>query len=167
MRPKSMATVVEVLRSETRPASSTPIECSVIAASVRSGSMSDSEPMKVVLPTEKPTATTILTTVGGASGVPAAAAEPGASAGVPCGATSERGNAIENTLQDAEAGCGGRGLREGADPVDAEVAGLGQVADQDPHDPDGQVHVGRELGDGQVLRAGELEDLATLGRQAD
>ncbi len=59
MRPKSMATVVVVLRSVTPPASSTPTECSVIAASVDSGSMSEIDPMKVVLPTANPPATTI------------------------------------------------------------------------------------------------------------
>ena len=64
MRPKSIATVVEVLRSVTPPASSTPSECSVIAASVDSGSMSEIEPMNVVLPTANPPATTILTVMG-------------------------------------------------------------------------------------------------------
>ncbi len=68
MRPKSMATVVVVLRSLTPPASSTPRLCSVIAASVDSGSMSEIDPMKVVLPTAKPPATTILTTVGATTG---------------------------------------------------------------------------------------------------
>src|SRR6478609_238971 len=94
MRPKSIATVVVVLRSDTPPASSTPTECSVIA-----GSMSEMEPMKVVLPTAKPPATTIFTTVGATlPAVPAGAAT----------AASEGGNAIENTLQHAEGQ--GRGL---------------------------------------------------------
>src|SRR6218665_2146889 len=99
MRPKSIATVVVVLRSDTPPSSSTPTECSVIAASVLRGSMSEMEPMKVVLPTAKPPATTILTTVGATlPAVPAGAATP----------ASEGGNAIENTLQHAEGQ--GRGL---------------------------------------------------------
>ena len=68
IRPKSIATVVEVLRSDTPPASSTPTECSVIAASVESGSMSEMEPMKVVLPTANPPATTILTVMGATGG---------------------------------------------------------------------------------------------------
>ena len=93
MRPKSIATVVVVLRSVTPPASSTPTECSVIAASVLSGSMSEIEPMKVVLPTAKPPAMTILTTVG--------ATAPAAPAGAAT-AASEGGNAIENTLQHAQ-----------------------------------------------------------------
>src|SRR4029079_8276953 len=93
MRPKSMATVVAVLRSVWPPASSTPTEWSVMAASVRSGSMSEMEPMKVVLPTAKPPATTILTTVGAT--LPAVPAGAGTAA-------SEGGNAIENTLQHAE-----------------------------------------------------------------
>src|SRR5665647_153406 len=90
MRPKSMATVVVVLRSVTPPASSTPTECSVMAASVFSGSMSEIDPMKVVLPTAKPPAMTILTTVG--------------ASGVSLGATAalEGCDAIEDTLQKAE-----------------------------------------------------------------
>src|SRR5680860_1449837 len=115
MRPKSIATVVAVLRSVCPPASSTPSECSVIAASVRRGSMSDSDPMNVVLPTANPPATTILTTVGAASGAISDDGGVGWPAGA-AGATSERGNAIENTLQDAEAGrrvVGGQPQRPG------------------------------------------------------
>src|SRR6478735_9146022 len=82
MRPKSIATVVVVLRSDTPPASSTPTECSVIAASVLSGSTSEIEPMNVVLPTAKPPATTILTTVGAVRD--AAAAPPGCAAAAGC-----------------------------------------------------------------------------------
>src|SRR3954464_1082379 len=116
MRPKSIATVVEVLRSDTPPASSTPRECSVIAASVESGSMSEMDPMKVVLPTANPPATTILTVMGAVagSGWPTGAC----CAGAPLvgGATSERGNAIENTLQDLELGSGrSRRRRTGVD----------------------------------------------------
>src|SRR5436305_14036298 len=61
-RPKSMATVVVVL-SGTWDRSSTPALASVITASVVSGTISETEPTKVVLPTPKPPATTILTDV--------------------------------------------------------------------------------------------------------
>src|ERR671933_1642301 len=63
MRPTSMATVVVVL-----PwiwlVSSTPRLAVVMAASVVSGMISETAPTKVVLPTPKPPAMTILTGVG-------------------------------------------------------------------------------------------------------
>ena len=61
-RPKSMATVVVVL-SGTCDRSSTLAAGRVIAASVVSGVISETAPTKVVLPTPKPPATTILTDV--------------------------------------------------------------------------------------------------------
>src|SRR5690554_5497801 len=99
IRPKSIATVVVVLRSVTPPASSTPTECSVIAASVLSGSMSEIEPMNVVLPTAKPPATTILTTVSTTTAPPTGVRS--------VTAASEGGYAIENTLQHAQGQGGG------------------------------------------------------------
>src|SRR5690242_10374388 len=65
-RPKSMATVVVVL-SGTCDRSSTPALAAVITASVVSGVISETDPTKVVLPTPKPPATTILTDVIAAS----------------------------------------------------------------------------------------------------
>src|SRR3546814_1354305 len=59
-RPKSMATVVVVLASEPRRWS-TRAPTLVIAASVRSGGISDRAPTKVVLPAPKPPATTNFT----------------------------------------------------------------------------------------------------------
>ncbi len=120
IRPKSIATVVVVLVAPASPASSTPSECSVIAASVVSGSMSEIEPMNVVLPTAKPPAMTIFTTVG-AAGISdaecrgAGIGEPGGTTtGAPPGGTpysslpelvrSECADAIEDTLQNAERG---------------------------------------------------------------
>src|SRR4051812_34780524 len=64
MRPKSMATVVDDLVVDAAPASSTPSDTCVMAASVVSGSISEIEPTKVVLPTANPPATTILTGTG-------------------------------------------------------------------------------------------------------
>src|SRR5512138_1939641 len=62
MRPKSMATVVVVL-PWTWCVSSMPVEALVIAASVRSGSISEIAPTKVVFPTPNPPAMTNLTDV--------------------------------------------------------------------------------------------------------
>ncbi len=74
-RPKSMATVVVVL-SGTWDRSSTPVLAAVITASVVSGVISETDPTKVVLPTPKPPATTILTDVIAASpAVPRTGAE--------------------------------------------------------------------------------------------
>src|SRR5829696_6035632 len=61
-RPKSMATVV-VRLSGVAARSSTPTLASVITASVVSGTISDTEPTKVVLPTPNPPATTIFADV--------------------------------------------------------------------------------------------------------
>src|ERR1700733_11600529 len=60
MRPKSIATG-GVFWSGTWERSSTSVEATVMTASVVSGVISDTEPTKVVLPTPKPPATTILT----------------------------------------------------------------------------------------------------------
>src|SRR6478672_5637961 len=141
IRPKSIATVVEVLRSDTPPASSTPTECSVMAASVDSGSMSEIEPMKVVLPTAKPPATTIFTVMGAVGALP-----PGTCcAGVASATTSERGNAIENTLQDLEVrGCGCGRRRTG---VDDDQPLVGEITDEDANHAEGQGQVGRQLRD--------------------
>src|SRR5262245_52813415 len=62
MRPKSMATVVVVLFC-TFDVSSIPTDSVVIAASVVSGVISDTDPTNVVLPTPKPPATTNFTEV--------------------------------------------------------------------------------------------------------
>ena len=59
MRPKSIATVVVVLDC-TLEMLSTPSDSLVTRASVRSGSISETAPTRVVLPTPKPPATTIL-----------------------------------------------------------------------------------------------------------
>src|SRR5580693_1805388 len=62
MRPKSIATVV-VFLSGTCDRSSTSVDATVMTASVVSGVISETDPTKVVLPTPKPPATTILTDV--------------------------------------------------------------------------------------------------------
>src|SRR3712207_5860131 len=62
IRPKSIATVVVSLPG-TLEASSTPSLADVITASVVSGSISETDPTSVVLPTPKPPATTIFAEV--------------------------------------------------------------------------------------------------------
>src|SRR3954447_11369648 len=62
MRPKSIATVVVSLPG-TLEASSMPTPAEVITASVVSGSISETAPTRVVLPTPKPPATTIFADV--------------------------------------------------------------------------------------------------------
>src|SRR5919198_4060070 len=64
MQPKSRATVVVVF-SGVWPVRSISAPTEVIAASVRSGGISEMAPTAVVLPTPKPPAMTILTGVGG------------------------------------------------------------------------------------------------------
>src|SRR5262245_16516110 len=58
MRPKSIATVVVDLAGVWAK-SSTPTDSLVTRASVRSGTISETDPTRVVLPTPKPPATTI------------------------------------------------------------------------------------------------------------
>src|SRR6476620_11023386 len=101
--------------------------------------MSEIDPMKVVLPTAKPPATTIFTTVGGvklssSTGAPC----PSAARPAEAGATSERGNAIENTLQNAERGSGGVRGFGGGQTVHPDELLCRQVADQYPDHADRQ-----------------------------
>src|ERR1700754_623747 len=62
MRPKSMATVVEIFVEGTGT-SSMPTPAVVMSASVRTGGISGMAPTNVVLPTPKPPATTIFAAV--------------------------------------------------------------------------------------------------------
>src|SRR5688500_11384515 len=109
-RPKSIATVVVVLLA-TFEVSSTPSETLVMAASVLSGSISEMEPTKVVLPTAKPPATTIFT--GRGAEVPGSA---GASEGL---------ETIEHPFQQLEVGTLARVVRtvEVEQSVGDEIAG--------------------------------------------
>src|SRR6266540_219949 len=149
MRPKSMATVVVVLPG-TAVMSSTPTETSVIASSVVSGVISDTDPTKVVLPTPNPPATRILR--GMISGSAAcrrryrsACAEP-----------------IQQPPQDRLARTAV--LRCVLWQVRHQVAGVDQVADQYPRHSDG--HLQRRADLGQRLRLGaQLDDRQRLGLQ--
>src|SRR6266511_3640508 len=127
MRPKSMATVVVVLPG-TAVMSSTPTETSVIASSVVSGVISDTDPTKVVLPTPNPPATRILRGMisGSAAGrrrYRSACAEP-----------------IQQPPQDRLARTAV--LRCVLWQVRHQVAGVDQVADQYPRHSDGHLPVG-------------------------
>ena len=75
MRPKSIATVVDVLPVLVPPVSSIPSATLVMAASVVSGAISEIEPTNVVFPTAKPPATMILTGSGAAGAAPPAGGE--------------------------------------------------------------------------------------------
>src|SRR5688572_24993292 len=130
MRPKSMATVVLVL-VDTLLVSSMPSLTEVRAASVVSGSISEIDPTKVVLPTAKPPATTILTGSGGGAESSAAG-------------TSEGLETIEHPFQKSEAGTPAGGMV----PVEVEESLVAEVAGEHAGDPQRDVQVGRDLGQG-------------------
>src|SRR5690606_2904378 len=150
-----MATVVEVL-PVTPEVSSTPTLTLVIAASVVSGAISEIEPTKVVLPTAKPPATTILTGMG-----------PSALGSSKCL------EAIEHPFEQSEVGA----VPDVVRTVDRDVALAREVAHEHPGDAEVQAQVGGDLrdrhgGDAQRHDAGPLEgELSrfglTLRRRAD
>src|SRR5690606_8692251 len=132
MRPKSMATVVLVL-VDTLVVSSTPSLTAVRAASVVSGSISEIDPTKVVLPTAKPPATTILTGSGAGPAVPVSVAD-----------RSEGLETIEHPFQEAEAGTAVGGVV----PVEVEQSLVAQVAREHAGHPEGDLEVGGDLREG-------------------
>src|SRR3954469_4863823 len=95
MRPKSIATVVDVLPVFTPPVSSIPSATLVMAASVVRGAISEMDPTKVVFPTAKPPATMILTGRGALSSSGCESADAGAS---------ERLKAIEHPFEQFQVG---------------------------------------------------------------
>src|SRR3954470_19815317 len=117
MRPKSMATVVDVLPVLVPPVSSMPSATLVIAASVVSGAISEMEPTKVVFPTAKPPATMILTGSGALSSSGCESADAGAS---------ERLKAIEHPFEQFQVGTSIPRF------VTGEEALFGHVADEHP-----------------------------------
>src|SRR4051812_24200931 len=125
MRPKSMATVVDVLPVLVPPVSSMPSATLVIAASVVNGAISEIEPTKVVFPTANPPATMILTGSGALSSSGWESADAGAS---------ERLKAIEHPFEQFQiwtfASLGMLWL------VALEKALFGHVTDEDPSDPE-------------------------------
>src|SRR5688500_16465821 len=133
MRPKSIATVVDVLVGEAEPASSTPSLTRVIAASVVSGVISEIEPTNVVFPTANPPAMMILTGIGTLSD---SLAEE---------STSERLKAIENPFQKLDIGTvAGLRRRRG---MAVEQPFIGHIADEYACHTQCEFQVCRHFGD--------------------
>src|SRR5688500_5312531 len=127
MRPKSMATVVVSLPG-TFDASSMPTPAEVITASVVSGSISETAPTMVVLPTPKPPATTILAEVISLGRAPA---------------RSELAKSTQHPFQQIHP------LRErffGSGTVQRQQAVGDHVSDEHPGDPQWEPVVGRDFG---------------------
>src|SRR5450631_312932 len=142
-RPKSMATVVPRLVSASGPAWSRPRLSTVISASVRSGSISEIAPTKVVLPTANPPATTIFIDTGACH---------------ERGGDSKRADAIEQLLEEGDVG--GDAGRAGG--IDGEGAGGREIADEDPDDADGEGETAGELREGG-RRVAELHHVGGFG----
>src|SRR6201995_848811 len=122
MRPKSIATVV-VFLSRPCDRSSTSVDATVMTASVVHGTISDTEPTKVVLPTPNPPATTILTEV-------VARRE----------STLKLVEATQNPLEQIGIrGVVGRSVHQ-------HETGVGQVADEHPGHPERDTQLGCDLG---------------------
>src|SRR5918998_6362982 len=133
IRPKSMATVVVSLPG-TLDASSTPTPAEVMTASVVSGSISETAPTSVVLPTPNPPATTIFAEVISLGRAPA---------------RSEPAKSTQHPLQQIHP------LREaflGSGTVQRQQPVGDHVGDQDAGDPERQSVISRDLG--QRLRPG-------------
>src|ERR1700760_3324418 len=129
--------------------SSTSALASVMTASVVSGSISDTDPTKVVLPTPNPPATTILAevVVGTAPGS-APASSP----------SSEPSKSTQHPFHQRHVRNGARG-RGGL--VDHDDAGGGHVTDQHARDAERQLQQGRHLGD-RLRVAAEVGHRAVL-----
>src|SRR5690349_20917229 len=150
MQPKSIATVVVVLRGVWLR-SSTPAATSVMAASVVSGSISEIEPTAVVLPTPKPPAITSFTGSGGRTASWPAEVRTSGSVGVteyPPG-VGDGPQAIDNPAQN---GCvvGDAGVGH----VHRQLPRRPEVLGEDPHHVQVQPQPGRDLRDGLRDAAG-------------
>src|SRR4051794_37446073 len=155
MRPKSMATVVDVLPVLVPPVSSIPSATLVMAASVVRGAISEMEPTNVVFPTANPPATMILTGRGTPSSSGSFSAEAGAS---------ERLKAIEHPFEQFQVGA--LFARLGVlRLVAGQQALFGHVAHEHPGDPERHMEVGGDLRDGDGRRA-ERDDLLAFERQS-
>src|SRR4051812_17207031 len=117
--------------------SSTPSDSLVTSASVRRGTISETDPTRVVLPTPNPPATTIF--VEAAVRLPLESAE-----------------STEGPFEEVEAFVVGGVLGQGR--LDMDEALLDEVAEQHPDDADRALHEGRHLGDGPEVA--EPDDLA-------
>src|ERR1700740_476569 len=132
-----MATVV-VFLSGTCDRSSTSVDATVMTASVVSGVISETEPTKVVLPTPKPPATTILTEVIAEASPP------------PCGrATLDLTESTKHPFEQIKVGAE---FRIGT-LVDAHETIRAHVRDEDTRHPERQAEHRRDLGDGPPVKA--------------
>src|SRR6266487_1822789 len=143
MRPKSMATVVVVLPAMP-VVSSTPRLAVVRAASVVRGMISETAPTKVVLPTPKPPAMTILTGVGARSEA----------------AELDRAESIQHPLEKSEVGA----VADLRGAVHLHQALFGHVADQHAGDTKWQIQPRGDLSDRQDIPA-EQRDRTPLEAQ--
>src|SRR5689334_20939912 len=137
MRPKSIATVVVDL-SGTCDRSSTSVLATVMTASVVSGVISDTEPTKVVLPTPKPPATTILTDVIAEASPP------------PCGrATLDLTESTKHPFEQMKVGAAFRIVTL----VNAHETVRAHIRDQNPRHAERQPKHRRDLGDRPPVQA--------------
>src|SRR5687768_11916958 len=144
MRPKSMATVVVVLAPMWR-VSSMPVEALVMAASVRSGSISEIAPTNVVLPTPNPPAMTNLTDVMRVAALSAVdcTARNLVWVVVRSGRGSDGPDAFDHLGEHRQLDLDRVGV------VHVEQPGGDEVVGEDHDHADHQVQVGGDLGDGQ------------------
>src|SRR6478609_2844633 len=131
MRPKSMATVV-VPFCGVAARLSTPSLALVTSASVRSGTISETAPTSVVLPTPNPPAITILVEVTRLRG-------------------SDFAKSTEDPFDEFTTFGVGRVFLQGGQ--DLKMTGLDQVGDEDACHSEGHTHPGGDLGDRRRLLA--------------
>src|SRR5687768_14477208 len=154
MRPKSMATVVVVLPVEW-VASSIPMLAEVIAASVRRGSISDTAPTNVVLPTPKPPATTSLAEIGRRLATMAGCA--GERTGLRVKDGSDGTDTGDQPPDECNVVRRGRG-------ADLDVPGHDEVTHEHAGDTNGNGQLHGDLGDGDRAAAG-FEDGVLLAAE--
>src|SRR5215218_11496288 len=123
-------------RYRIRLVSSRPTLAVVMAASVVSGMISETAPTKVVLPTPKPPAMTILTGVG-------ARDSPAGAVGLYCP------ESIEHPLEKCEVWA----VADAGGPMHGHQSFFGHVTDQDTGDAEREVQARGDLGDGQDVPA--------------
>src|SRR3954471_22654368 len=140
MRPKSIATVVVDLAG-VWARSSTPTDSLVTSASVRRGTISETDPTRVVLPTPNPPAMTIFVE---------------AAVRLTPGAALECAESTEGPFEKVKAFVGGGVLGQGRLHVDEPL--LHEISEQDAHDTDRTLDQGRHLGDRTGVQNGH--DLA-------
>src|SRR5262245_16340221 len=137
MRPKSMATVVVVFSGVEAMSSSASLAC-VISASVVSGSISETDPTNVVLPTPKPPATTILVDMGACERSSCQSFTPGAvpSAFLTSSTTgSEPAKSTQHPFQQRTVGP----VAAVPGAVNAHPSLIGEVAQQNPYHAQGHL----------------------------